>query len=298
MRMTEDSIASVRRQVAASLGEIPVARRDAAFAAAVARDGNDPVVADLVVSGLRGRELSFLGTLIGDGAAESSAATVQALAAAVVRSGDIAGVQRLLGWAGESSRPRWQRLALLAGADIRGGRPAGAVLTLRSRPSGLLATMASSDSALRARAIAVGDALTWPGKPRPPRPAPRPLTAEERQRFAAGREQYAASCAGCHQASGAGLTGVANSLIGSRWVTGDAGLLIRIVQHGKEGEMLMPPVGGSLTNDELAAVLTYIRRSWGNEALPVDAAQVAEIRGATLGRSQPWTEAELARIGR
>ena len=298
MRMAEDSVRSVRRQVAASLGELPSESRAGALAAIVERDGNDPVVADLVVSALRGRELAFLATLTRDSAAESSAATVKALAAAVVRSGDVAGVQRILAWAGESPRPRWQRLALLAGADIRGGRPGGPVMKLSRRPSALLATMQGPDSALRSRAVAVADAFTWPGKPVPPRPAARPLTPDEQQRFAAGREQYAASCAACHQENGAGLTGVANSLVGSPWATGDAGVLIRIALHGKEGVMMMPPVGGSLTNEELAAVLTYIRRSWGNEALPVDAAQVAEIRGATLGRRQPWTEAELARIGR
>ena len=62
--------------------------------------------------------------------------------------------------------------------------------------------------------------------------------------------------------------------------------------------MLMPGVGGSMSDDELAAVLTFVRRSWGNGASPVAPAQVAEIRGATLGRRQPWTEAELERIGR
>jgi mono/diheme cytochrome c family protein len=81
-------------------------------------------------------------------------------------------------------------------------------------------------------------------------------------------------------------------------VAGDPGLVIRILLHGKEGEMLMPPVGGTMTDEEIAAVLTYVRRSWGNAATPIDAAQVAEVRGATMGRSQPWTEAELARGGR
>jgi mono/diheme cytochrome c family protein/glucose/arabinose dehydrogenase len=294
--MTQDSAVSVRRQVAASLGELPAARRDSAFMVVVARDGADPVVADLVVSGLRGRELSFLRKLIANQDDERSAPTLRALAAAVVRSGDIAGVQHVVAWAGESARPRWQRLALLTGADVRGGQSTGRLTALPARPSALLAMAQSSDSALRARATAVANALTWPGKPTPSRPPPRPLTAEEQQRFAAGREQYATTCAACHQATGAGLTGVAKTLVGSAWVMGDPNLLIRIALHGKEGEMLMPPVGGALTNEQLAAVLTYVRRSWGNEALPVDAAQVAEIRGATLGRKQPWTEAELARL--
>jgi mono/diheme cytochrome c family protein len=107
-----------------------------------------------------------------------------------------------------------------------------------------------------------------------------------------------ASCAGCHQPDGAGQAGLARSLVGSRWVLGDPARLIRIVQHGKEGELLMPPVGGSLTSEQLAAVLSYIRRSWGNEASTVTPALIDEVRGATSGRSRPWTEAELLRVGR
>jgi mono/diheme cytochrome c family protein len=62
--------------------------------------------------------------------------------------------------------------------------------------------------------------------------------------------------------------------------------------------MLMPPVGGSLTSEQFAAVLTYIRRSWGNEATPVDRALVDEVRGVTSSRSRPWTEEELLRVRR
>jgi mono/diheme cytochrome c family protein len=121
----------------------------------------------------------------------------------------------------------------------------------------------------------------------------RPLNAEEQARYAAGQQQYTATCAACHQANGEGLTGVAKSLVGSRWVLGNTTALARIVLHGKEGEMLMPPVGGSLPDEQVAAVLTYIRRSWGNQATPVTAAEVSEVRGASLGRTRPWTEEEL-----
>ena len=74
--------------------------------------------------------------------------------------------------------------------------------------------------------------------------------------------------------------------------------LIRIVLHGKEGEMLMPPLGGALTNEQIANVLTYVRRSWGNDATPICPARRREIRGATQGRTKPWTEAELRRVSR
>ena len=132
----------------------------------------------------------------------------------------------------------------------------------------------------------------------PPRPETRPLTAEEQRRFEAGRAQYDGSCAGCHQPDGAGQAGVARGLVGSPWVLGSPNRLIRVVLHGKEGEMLMPPMGGALTDEQMANVLTYVRRAWGNAATPISPAEVAEIRGATMGRTKPWTDEELRRINR
>jgi mono/diheme cytochrome c family protein len=126
----------------------------------------------------------------------------------------------------------------------------------------------------------------------------KPFTAAERQRYAAGQQQYLTTCVGCHQARGTGLAGVAKPLVGSPWVLGIPERLVRIVLHGKEGTMLMPPIGASLTNEQIASVLTYIRRSWGNSASAVDAGAVNEVRGATAGRSKPWTEPELQRVRR
>jgi len=155
-----------------------------------------------------------------------------------------------------------------------------------------------ADSALSARARRVAATLDWPGKPRPAGPEARPLTAEEQRRYAAGQQQFAATCAGCHQANGQGLPGVARSLVGSRWALAPAPQVIRIVLHGKEGEMLMPPIGGSMTDEQVASVLTYVRRSWGNAATAIAPADVQEVRGATAGRKKAWTEAELAAVRR
>ena len=38
------------------------------------------------------------------------------------------------------------------------------------------------------------------------------------------------------------------------------------------------------------AILTYVRRAWGNEADPVTPANVYEVRGSTMGRTEPWTD--------
>ena len=361
LKLTDDATPAVRRQLAASLGELPAEGREIALGTVTARSGADPVVADLVASGLAGRERAFLEQVLtsASGATSGPAATVQALSGALLRARDSAGVQQVLAWASEESRPRWQRLALLdglqpqgfqfgfgapaaergagggagggggagagraggaggarasgagggagagdggrggggrgAGGGFRGGAPA---VTLSTAPTALLAMAEGSDSAFSARARRIAATLDWPGKPRPVSADARPLTDEERQRYAAGQQVFTNICAGCHQANGQGLPGVAKSLVGSRWALAPAPQVIRIVLHGKEGEMLMPPVGGSMTDDQIAAVLTYVRRSWGNTALPITPDDVREIRGATSGRKKAWTEAELAGIRR
>jgi hypothetical protein len=71
--------------------------------------------------------------------------------------------------------------------------------------------------------------------------------------------------------------------------------MARIVIHGKEGQALMPPLG-TLPDEEIASVLTFVRRSFGHTASPVSIDLVKEVRGASLGRERPWTEAELRAV--
>ena len=72
---------------------------------------------------------------------------------------------------------------------------------------------------------------------------------------------------------------------------------MRILINGKEGPVgLMPPLGTALSDDQIAGVLTFVRRSWGNQGSAVDAAGVADIRKQTTGRTRPWTEKELMEL--
>lgn len=128
--------------------------------------------------------------------------------------------------------------------------------------------------------------------PPPERPDVMPLTEAERERFAVGRDVYAAVCAPCHGMDGTARAAQGAPLDGSPWVNGDTDALIRIVLHGKEGDGLMPPMR-QLDDDEIAAVLTFVRRAWSNEASAVAPDEVREVRGRTASRSRPWTEEEL-----
>lgn len=299
MRLMADRDPTVRRQLAASVGELDASAREDALREILKRSGDDPIVADLVVSALAGREFVFLERLLAANTTDTArmAPVMRTLTRALVASRDSVSIQRVLVLAGDARRPRWQRFALLDGSARPTGQRGGFVIPLGARPKGLLAAMASPDAALQTRAAKVAESLSWPGK-RDAGPAVRPFTAVERARYATGHQQYVTTCSACHQVGGTGLAGVAKPLVGSPWVLGRAERLIRILLHGKEGAMLMPPVGAALSNEQVAAVLTYVRRSWGNSASAVDAAAVQEVRGATAGRKKPWTEEELERTGR
>ena len=130
----------------------------------------------------------------------------------------------------------------------------------------------------------------------------------------AGKEVYMKAAAGggmcftCHQVNGKGLAGQFPPLAGSDWVLGDKDRLIKISMYGLMGEIevngvkynnVMAPPGippASLTDDQIANVLTYIRNDWGNSASAVTSDEVATVRKSLNGRApmQMFTAAELS----
>lgn len=122
---------------------------------------------------------------------------------------------------------------------------------------------------------------------------------------AANGEQVFQRCATCHQPTGQGIPGTYPPLAGSEWIqASDPSTPIKIVLHGLSGPITvkgqtftstMPPFGTGqpMTDDEVAAVLTYERSSWGNHASAVTAQQVAQVRQATSSRTTPFTSGEL-----
>jgi cbb3-type cytochrome c oxidase subunit III len=98
-----------------------------------------------------------------------------------------------------------------------------------------------------------------------------------------GKAIYEKSCSSCHQATGEGLAGTFPPLAKNEFVTGDTTKLLDVVLHGKNGKSevngktyngSMPAWKGQLTNAEIAAVLTYVRSSWGNSASKITESQV------------------------
>lgn len=120
-----------------------------------------------------------------------------------------------------------------------------------------------------------------------------------------GQAIYGQNCQTCHQANGQGLPGVFPPLVGSEWVTGPPETVIRIVLHGLTGPVevagrtyngVMPAWTDVLTDEEISAVVTFIRQWETNDAGPAPPELVIRVRGATADRRQPWTADELRQL--
>lgn len=125
-----------------------------------------------------------------------------------------------------------------------------------------------------------------------------------------GTRLFSANCVVCHQASGEGVPGQFPPLVDSEWVLskewhGD-NHLVKLVLSGMQGPVTVKgqpfnnamPAWKQLKDSEIAAILTYIRSEWGNNAAPIPADFVAKIREEIADRSDPWTQAELQAIDR
>jgi mono/diheme cytochrome c family protein len=117
--------------------------------------------------------------------------------------------------------------------------------------------------------------------------APAPAAASPVRRdagvMARGAKIYDQQCAYCHGDAGQGAEGAYPALAGSRAVNMDSAVnLVQVLRHGgflpstagNPRPYGMPPFGHVLDDDGIAAVLTYIRGSWGNDAPPVTRSQI------------------------
>ncbi|RMG25509.1 MAG: dehydrogenase, partial [Bacteroidetes bacterium] len=120
------------------------------------------------------------------------------------------------------------------------------------------------------------------------------LMGADRQLYFKGKEIYEREgyCSTCHQPDGKGLDASGfPPLKGTKWVLGNEERLIKITLNGLlgpievlgkhyPGEVPMTPFGSLLSDEEIAAVLTYVRNSWGNQASVISAEQVKAVREA------------------
>lgn len=304
LSLRTDPSAIVRVQVAFSMGEIRSDRADELLAEMVRAFPGDAYLADAALSGLHGRELELLETLLSDPdwVAERHAAAnrfIHGLASCVVAEREPARMMRL--FALMENQPAEVAKALVEGmtSGITGARRGH--LELPSQPEALLALQNDkSPTALREAATRLDGFVFWPGKAGV-EPPPRPLTAHENNLYRQGRVLYNMNCAACHQVGGGGMEGLAPPLAGSEWVTGPAGRPARILLHGLTGPIdvlgktynLDMPAFGFMVDDQIAAILTYIRRAWGHNADPVPPEFVSKLRGRHSARDEAWRANEL-----
>ncbi|MCC7168940.1 MAG: c-type cytochrome [Planctomycetes bacterium] len=297
------SSASREERVAAllALGAQTGTRAFHAFTRALDQSGDDALVRGAVLSGLQDRELAFLRHTFDDPSwprSQGETALARELVQAALRRPDLTRFATLE-WCGELALAWDARAALVfdrIAATLALDEEHPRTLELPSRPRTF--ERAATQRVAYAQALMQCD---WPGRPAVVRKPPlRPLSDTERRLFDRGERIYS-TCHACHQGDGRGSPGLAPPLAGSTRVTGPAASAIRIVMHGLEGRYrfgeaeyagTMPPV--PLSEDhEIAAVLTYVRRSFGNRADPVSPADVTRERERTRGRDRPWTPEEL-----
>jgi mono/diheme cytochrome c family protein len=77
---------------------------------------------------------------------------------------------------------------------------------------------------------------------------------------------------------GQGVPGAFPALAGDKIVQGPGAGMAVVVINGRGG---MPAFGGDLSDDTIAAIMSYVRSSWGNKAAPVSPAEVAAARAST-----------------
>jgi len=105
-----------------------------------------------------------------------------------------------------------------------------------------------------------------------------------------GEKIYMTYCAPCHQRNGKGAEGRFPPLVDASWVKGDKTKLINVLLNGLEGNIDVNGVGYNgvmpkhafLSDEEIAGVLTYVRKRFGNMTDEIKAEEVAPLRQSSI----------------
>jgi mono/diheme cytochrome c family protein/glucose/arabinose dehydrogenase len=262
-----------------------------------------------VLSSLSGREERFLEVIEEqDLLAErtpANRALLADVADSILRSRDRELNTALLAFGARRPEDReWHLRTILdrTGSTMRLNSKTPRKVRVAAPPRGWPELIARGETPIGQRALAIDEHLLWP----------------EREMFLAddvgtsvdfsdpssvisrGKRIYV-QCLSCHQANGRGLYPVYPPLADSEIVLGDPSLLAAIIMHGLEGRIevqgrhynqQMPPA--PIKDDtDIAAVITYVRQAWGNDASAVGPDLVEAVRKATSGRSGPLGPADI-----
>ncbi len=257
---------------------------------------SSPLIRDAVLSSLAGKEYMLLKILSRDTLWKLSDVnkeiTVESLSSIVYNrnvSGEMEAVIPML-----TDTSLWISHSILAGFKVS-GTSAPQLSRLNSIP---VVTVQSK----------LAPVFQWPGHILKIKPSAGidSLSANDRKLWSTGRQYFLNYCSGCHGTNGQGVPHMGPTLVQSEWVLGDKRRLALILLHGIEGAIevnkkvydkpeILPvmPSHSTLADEDISAILTYIRNEWGNAAGAMDRRTVGMTRILAQGRVQPWTAQDL-----
>ena len=310
--LANDHSPRVRMQAVLSIGSLPSSEALPALDSVLSTHAADDSIRRAVLSGLAGREMDMLRSqgsprrstwLSRSGSAQRM--VIREMVDAMLKRGEAGDSTALLAlatdWSDEavgSSLLLFDRVA----ARTKPGSKRPKRMTLRGEPAGWSMVIASAPGDCDDRIVDVvrslDSTLAWPGRPGLEQVVDYDTTTEGL--IARGRSLFA-HCMTCHQANGRGLPPVYPPLDESRFVTGSPERLARILLHGLQGKIEVQgriydqamPAAPFKKDADVAAIMTYIRQAWDNDADPVTPDFVAKVRKETADRRQSWTPQEL-----
>ena len=307
LELSKDTSNEVQQQMVLSLGEAKEITADLACVKIAQENPKNVYLLDALFSGIYERELPLLKAVLADASFKEHSVEnqkiVSGLAKGITNSRSTQAVSELL--ALTSAADEFYTQSLLDGIAASTEVSPVKQLTLTKESPELVSLTEHGTTQAKHVLVRINKSIVWPGKVGATLAAPPPaLTAEEQVRFETGRTLFTGVCSACHQVHGRGLEGLAPALADSEWVNGSASRPIRVVINGAHGPLRvagrsynldMPPLG-VLSDDQIACILTYVRRAWGNTGSPVTQAYVAQVRKELGDRKEPWTQPELLKV--
>lgn len=276
--------------------------------AVLPRAAEHPALLDAIAVGLRSSRAEILQRMLAMARDQKQPAfsdqpVFRMLAEATVRQGDPGEQGTLVALISDANYPRWVRASLVRGLCAAAALdPTSAqkrTSAAKLEPNAILGLANLQDTFLLRLAQPLVESVRREQSRVVKKVPVAPLTAVEQELFEIGRKTYA-TCAVCHQPDGNGREGVAPPLVGSQFALASSyHVPARIVLNGKEGTPGYPAAMAELSilsDKQIAGVLTYIRRSWGNEASAVTPEDVAHVRTSVRSRYRGWTNAELEAV--
>ncbi len=295
-------------QLALSSAAFPTETRAEILAGIFEQHGRLALIRDAILSSLEGEEFVFLERLAASPtwteATTDREIFLEMLTTSVVNNGKPDEIEGLLTLA-DAAQIGWKETALLTGVAIKAADiETPGFVSLKQAP----AIFDRPDFPLdQNRTAMLKRIFSWPGyQPATKLVVAGDLDEKAMKQFAVGRTKFLTSCAGCHGSNGKGAARMGPPLAGSEWVTGDEVKLSLILLHGIEGPIevagkkydapeILPvmPSHSTMDDGDIAAILTYIRNEWGNQAPPVTGRTVSSTRHLNQGRVYPWSANEL-----